>query len=403
MSFTTVGQIKTKINGKLHGTSLAKVADPYTKFEEAAGNLTAQIDPYTTIRRYRIENALYDKVYNYLMATDLKGNNSIIDIRPIGERSSKDSIDANFTKQFDIKKERNSLAIEVINGVKTLRISKTLTPRTTLHRADSLTLEGAVAYTGDVTEMSVDTLDYVSANGSLRADLSGATGVGAIQFTLNNAIDLTTLLNLGALFTWINFSDATALNSITLKWGTNSSNYWSKTVTAPHDRTAFESNAWTLQRHDWNSATKTGTPDESAITWLEIGVNYDAGTSEILKVDNITASLGQAWEAIYYSDMLFRGTDGTWKQKPTADTDIVMLDNDSVNIFIYELMLVLVQEIKGKNMKTDYDFFNTKLNGNARVSGLYEIYETKYPSQAIPIQEEYYNFGEVDQSDDDND
>lgn len=394
----TVDQFFTRLTPKLHGTTVNKLSNKYELLEEAAGNLLARISPPTVIRRARIENALYDKIYNYAAPSDLADEDSVIDIRPIGWRAPTDDIEGTFMQEFDIKKcWKDLFAVETINGVKTLRVSKELTPRTTLHRADSLTLEGAVTLSDDASGAEIDTLDYVAGNGAIKFELSGATGIGKVRFDLTYAIDLSQLVSVGALFAWLKFPDAARLNSVVLKWGSSSSDYYSKTVTAAHDR-AFESDAWMLTRHDWSDATTTGTPVSSAIDFLEITLNYDTGAAlENVKLDAISSALGQAWEVLYYSDRLFRSTDGlTYKTIPTTGSDVILLDTDGSVILQYNYLDVAAQQVRGRNMSADRNFVSAKLDGAGKDPGLYALFMQKHPSQRIRRSETYYEFDELD-------
>lgn len=382
---TTVGTFKSKLEGKLHGTTLARVAGVYAKIGEAAGRVLARVDPYNTKKRYTIENAIYDKVYNYTAPSDLKGTSKIIDIRPIGDRSTHDNIMGRYGREFDIKKDTDTVSVEVLSGVKTLRLSKQLTERTVLHQCDSLTANGTVTGSGDVENLTTDTLNYISGDSSIKFGLSGSTGTGILTFALDSTIDISDLDDVGALFEWLRFPDSTRLTSVTLRWGNDASNYWEETATAAHDR-SFVSNAWQLIGHEWGSATEVGTPDADYVDWVQVQVNYTAGTALTgVYLDNITASLGEVWEMIYYSNCLFTDATGnTWKTIPTADTDIVMLDDEHASLLVYEMMLVLAQELQGESMANDYKYFYNELyRTDDKNPGMYEMYAMQNPSEAI--------------------
>jgi len=262
---------------------------------------------------------------------------------PIGERSKGDSLDGSFMKQFDIKKAENTFVIEYVNGVKTLRLSKELKARTVLSEMDNLTIGGTITGSGDVTDLDVDYLDHVSGSASVKFNLSGSTGQGIITVDLTAGVDVETLEKLGAMFTWLKFPLASALTSVRLRVGSSSSAYSEQTVTAAHDR-AFADDAWMLLRQLLSTSTDTGTPDYTAIKYVQIAINYTAGTARNgVKLDNITMALGEAWEVVYYSDYLFTDSTGTtWKDTPTADTDLIRLDDpQDINAYMYEFMLNL--------------------------------------------------------------
>jgi len=388
----TVSTFKNDITPKLHGTTLSKISGVYAKMREASNNMRAKVKPRTIVRRARIANAIYDKVYNYSCPDWLETDN-IIDLRPIGERSTEDEVNGTYLREFDIKKPENTALVEYINGTKTLRLSKSLAVRTVLHRMDSTTLEGTVVLSGDASNPTIDTLDYISGSGALKFDLDGLTGQAIITIDLDTSIDLFDMKDLGALFEWLKFPDASRLTSVDLKWGSSSSDYWNETTTEAHDR-VWESNAWMLLVHEWNVASKTGTPNSKAVNYLQITINYSAGTSlSGVGLDNITASLGKAYEVVGYSDKFFTDTTGvTWIETPTVDSDIIQLDGDGYNIFMYEFMLTLQQELKGKNMKTDFAYFKDQLGDVDKGTGLYGKYVEKHPSEALIRIVPYYKF-----------
>jgi hypothetical protein len=392
----TIEDIKTKLAGKLHGTSLNKISDIYGKMREAAGNVLISIDPYTTIRRYTIQNALHDKVYNYTAPEDIKGITKIIDLRPVSFRAKNDEVQGTFSKDFDIRKQDRSIAIEVLEGVKTLKIARTLFNRIEFSRLDSLTGLG-VTVTGnaDVAELDINYQNYIDGNGAISFNTLGG-GQAILTLAFDNSFDLTKLKDVGSLFHWVNVPNATGVTNFKLRWGTDSSNYYEKTITSPHDRTAYVSGAWLLNRYNWQGASVTGTPDEAVIAWFEIELNYTGGAITGILLNSLTGSIGKAYELLYYSNRIFRGVDGTYKEAPTVDTDIVMLDPDSENIFLYELAMLCSHEIKGKNFAADFTFWKQLLYGSPKKgdSGLYAKYEDQYPSQAIQHQTTYHNFSD---------
>lgn len=397
----TVGTFKGKVAPKLHGTTLSKIAGVYDKMQEASGMFLANVRPYSVIRSFRIENAIYDHIYNYACADDIYID-GVIDIRPIGRRSSKDSLDGTFNQEFDIKKAENTFVIEEINGIKTLRLSKCLTPRITLQDMNSL---DNLTVAGDAQNLRLDYVDYISGSASVKFDLTGDTGQGIINITFPSVFDLSRYEGQGAIFPWLSFLDTTKLNNVKIRIGNDAGDYYESVVTTAMAG-AFVSDAWMLLIEDLKTATKVGTPDFTAVNWMQIEINYDSGTAQTANIDNITAAIGQAWEVIYYSKYMFTDTTGlTWKDTPTVDTDIIRLDDPTdITAFLYTFMLTLQQEIKGKNMAADFSYFSNELNGlHARNGvevqpGLYEQIMNKYPNQAVIRITTYYEFGDEEES-----
>ena len=396
-----ISTIKNKIEPKLRGTTINKLAGSFNdKCAEAASNVLLRTNPPETIRKTRIENAIYSHIYDYAISQDIKGDNSVIDIRPIEQRSPSDDIHGRTEQEFDLRRDRDTFAIEMVNSTKVLRLSKRVGSHRVLHTMDALTGIGTVTGSGDVENLTTNTLELIAGAASVQFGLSGATGQGIITVTLPSAVDLSDIEDVGALFHWINFPTASRLSSIQFRWGSDSSNYWYSNITAPHDRTSFEDAVFTLQRADWVSASEQGTPDSSSVTHIAIVFNYTAGDALTnVRVDNITAGGGKAYEALYYTDRFFKSTAGSYLGTPTADTDVILIGQDGHNIFLYELMLVIAAEIGEKFMTHSKRWLQDQLNGYGDVPGLYHEYNSKYPTKVLPKSTTYHDFGFFNNSD----
>lgn len=391
-----ISDIKTKVTGKLRGGSLANVSDFYGKCQEAAGNVLSRAYPLETIRSSSIEGALYSHVYNYVINQDIRANKGIVDIRPIANRSRHDDVVGRYGAEFDINKDRDTFTIEVVNGIKTLRLKKDVGSHMTIVPLDNVLPVGAVLSTsGDLGNLETNSYDYVDGVGSVQFSLSGATGTGTLIINLTSEVNIESVEDIGALFNWFNFPDVSRLTSVALRWGTDGSNYWQKTVTTPHDRTTFVSGAWSLLRYDWNTAPQTGTPDAARIKRLELVFTYTTGSAiENIRVNKISAAVGRPYELVYYSNFFFKGTNGTYKSKPTADSDYINIEGtEGTNLFLYELMLVIIQELGDKSVDRSSKWFMQQLNGYGEVEGLYKNYNRNNPCQSLPVQMTYYRFG----------
>lgn len=394
----TIANIKDQVAPKLRGASVDNIPGFYLHCKEAAGNVLLRCQPIETRRSAQIANAIYSHIHNYVAPADLKGDNKIIDLRPYSNRSTDDDNEQRFGMEFDIRKDENTFAIEVINGVKTLRLSKDVSPHTTLATLDSLTIGQTITGSGDVENLTTNSFDYLAGNASVQFGLDGLTGTGTIQIVLPTAADLDDLEDIAALFGALKWPDVSRFTSMELRWGSDTSNYWSQTITTPHDRTAFLNNVWSIFRGDWSSATETGTPDASAVNTFSLVFTYTTGAAIAnIRLDNITISKGKPYEVVYYSDRLFQDTSGNYIEIPTDDADVVLMGLDGVNIFLYELMLILIQELGEDAVKQSADWFEKQLlgwekSGGEWKTGLYDIYNEEYPSQEIQQSVTYHRF-----------
>jgi len=392
----TIGQIKSVIQRKLHGTTLNKIGDFNTICRDAGELVLARIDPQETARKANLPNPVYDQVYEYAIPTDFK---SPIDLYPQNRQNNQDtmpSLSRTFSKQFKNRRLNNQFAILWRDTVQFMKFSRYLTTPAVVDRCDSLTNNGTLTVGGNGSDLEIDTLNYISGTGSAKCAVSNAGSVV----------------------------------SVTLQIGENSSNYYSKTVTTGHF-SAF-TDGWNLTGFNLASATLTGTVDMSSINWWRITVTYNTNQTvymertlstaldlsgnylsdgsvfaylsftsvtslTFLRIDSVTANIGSLFVMDYYSNKLFRNTAGTWLEAPTSDNDIINLSTDSYKIFEAELCRMITQEVQGAMGIFDFAYWELLLEGNEDKEGLYDQYLNKYPSERFDAVADYYNYaGDLD-------
>lgn len=386
----TISTFKSELQRKLRGTSLARVADANSTIGEAAGNVLAQIDPLETLRTAQITNAVHDNVFDYAAPSDLKGN-KVVDIRPQVSRTVADNTSQRYLQEFDLRKEviDDIFTINYNNGTKSLRFSKNISPApTTIHAANDITANGTWAVGDDATNLTKDTLNFISGGASLNFDLDGSTTTGYIENSTMTQVDLSDEDEIGTIFMWVYLPNASAVTNVILRWGNDSSNYWSRTVTAPHFG-SFQ-NGWNLCSFAWNGATETGTVAPATIDYLRVTITYDGTADTDFRVDNIVVSNGEIWEIVYYSKHLFQDTSGTYLEAPTSDTDTINLDTDSYNILLYETAMLVTQEVGGEDAANDFQWLFTQLHGKGNIKGLYKLYKQSNLSQTSKARSIYY-------------
>jgi hypothetical protein len=178
---------------------------------------------------------------------------------------------------------------------------------------------------------------------------------------------------------------ASDFTSVGLRWGSSSANYWSSTATTTHEGTTFQ-NGWNLIRYDWSSASSTGTPDSSAVNYLRITYNYNGTAQTAVRLDSIISRLGTIMDIEYYSKFLFRdASTGAFQETVTADTNLINLDTESYNLFLYLVARFCAQQNQGANSGFDETYFRT----------LYEAdlakYTARYKSELQKPQSRYYS------------
>ena len=377
MSYSVL-QLKADLEGVLHGTQLNQITNVDGLILRAARKLILDIDPQETKRISLMTNPVYNSVYDYALPVDLKGNR-IIDLRPQVNRYPSDVFGQSYSQAFDANKtlvNADNFNVNFNSGLKTIRINAPFVKSgILLEQLDSITGNGTWAVGGTASNLRVNNVNFASGSGCLDFDLA-AGGVGSIGWIENstmNAIDLTEMLNQGTLFDFVKLPTASNFTSVTLRWGSDSSNYWTSTQTLTQQGVAFN-NGWNLLSNNWLTATKVGTPDESAITYLRVSFTYDGTAQTAVGVDNIIARLGSMFELVYYSKYLFSTSVGVWQESITDDSNLVNLDSESYNLLLDLVALYSVQQQQGVNaLRFDAPYFQKKYDEDmARYKAIYK-------------------------------
>ena len=126
MSYT-VQDIKNDLTGVLHQTQLNQIFNIDGLIDRAARQLLLDVDPQETKRTLEFVNPIFNGVFDYPIAADVKGNR-IIDIRPQVRRLPLDIWSQSYNQEFDVFKSniltlKNMFTMNLNTGIKTLRIN----------------------------------------------------------------------------------------------------------------------------------------------------------------------------------------------------------------------------------------------------------------------------------------
>jgi hypothetical protein len=381
MSYT-ITDIKNAVSRRLHGTTANQLTDFYGLLYDTATKCLDDCDFEETRRTVQLTTPIYGQAsFEYACPSDLKGNR-LIDLRPQANRSPSDVPTQQFSQAFDTLKTQVTSGSRIEtrwNGyIKTLRIALPALDNVLLNSCDSITGNGTWTAGAGASALADEDIYFVQGAGSLKYSL---TNDGYLENSTMSVMDLTNYQDRAVLFAWV-YNEATLPTSFTLRWGSDSANYWTKTVTTQWDGTAFRV-GWNLVGFDWQTATKTLNPVVTAIDYLRF---YTAITGSATPVyfDSVTASLGSIYEIEYYSKYLFRDLAGAFKEKVTLDSDLVNLDMDSYGVFTNCLAMLAAQQQQGKDSAFDLAFFQ-KQYADSVLS-----YNQKYPSQAQKTVGSYY-------------
>jgi hypothetical protein len=384
-----IATLTDRLARKFRGASIDDVEgiSDFSLFGEAAGNLLSAIDPYETVRIMRF--LVFRDIDDYAPASDLKGK-KVIDPRPQDGRNGEE-FSQTFTKEFDRDKQMGKVSVQMLDGAKVLRLRTTGSSSAKVDQTEATT-EWAAA--GGATGLEVDEVIRLDNSDTLRLDL-GATG-GYIESGVAGTmtqIDLTDFLSIGSFFRKIYIptaAQAATITSITLRIGSASTAYY--TITGQIHIGSWKAGV-NLVRFDWADGVVTLSPtitayDYERLTFVTTGAIAD------VRVGPLYVKLAVPFETPYYSNCLFTDSTGvTWRSTPTATSDIIMLEQESLNIFFYECCQLIAEDLSLDEEATKFKF---KLNGDPQKEtddgGLYGQYKRDKPTETLAPHTRYMNF-----------
>lgn len=386
MSYSVL-TLKNDLTGILHNTQLNQITNLDGVINRAARQLLLEVDPQETKRILEFSGPIFNSVYDYPIASDVKGN-KIIDIRPQVNRIPRDVWAQQYNQGFDIAKENiyvnmNSFTVNFNTGIKTIRINAPfLNPPIVVNQAESLDSNGTWAAGGTATNLSVDNTNYVQGSGSLKFD--STVGAAYVENSTMSAVNLSDYVNQSSFFVWVYAPTGTNLTSVELRIGSSNTAYYSKTVTQNQDEISFI-NGWNLCKFDWSSMSTTGSPDSSAIDYVRVTLNT-TGTNTGWRVNGIDSILGTFLEYEYYSKYLFRNsTTGAFQETVTDDSNLINLDTESYNLLLNLVCMYAVQQQQGIDaLGYDGNFFAQQYEKSK------ERYMAMYKSEVQKPQTVYY-------------
>lgn len=179
---------------------------------------------------------------------------------------------------------------------------------------------------GDGTNLTIDTNEFVQGSGAFNFDIDvsqTANNKAVLTNSTLNAQDLSDYEDISSFLFDVYIPSATYTSSFTLYWGSDSTNYWSATVTTDINGSAWAT-GWNTVKINWADATKTLTPDVAAIDYISIDLNYTASQTDDTdyRFDNLRLVRPEKLKFHYLSWYVGTSSGGTDLTTFTATSDI---------------------------------------------------------------------------------
>jgi len=313
-----------------------------------------------------------------LSISDLKDIKTIRDPNNAYERF--DNCDENLIDEY-VRENRvvNAFSVEERDNKNILRMiyrnGNTKTTISTLDDTDS----GGGTWSSDTTDsdattLSNDTDRKKEGSGSLAFNIDVSQSANDKAMIYNDDLtdlDLSDYENIGYFRAWLDLQQMTSaqlgyITNVELRIGSDSSNYWAMTTTAPITYGSFQK-GWNKLSWQWKNATETGTPDSSAIDYVALIINYSSSMTDVsnIRFDDLVAILPREMEMVYFSDYMVMSSAGVWQLEFTTSavdtTEELLLPTRHRDAF-----LSLVAEYLFRQMKenSDQSYVYEQLRGN---------------------------------------
>lgn len=387
-----IDELSQELTGMMHGTTLNQIQDPDGAWTRAARRLLGDVDPQETkiVSQF---GKVYDGVWDYPLATDVKGN-KIVDLFPQANRKPSDKFQQSYNQTFDRYKNISlvpDFTPRYAGAVRTIRIAaKGL--------QTGILVNNANGYNTDGTWVAGTNVSSVGTNNQYMVD----GGTGSVSFTINqtgtpgssaiisnstqNAIDLTSHYNNADEFFSIYLPNASAITSIRYRFGTNASNYYdSGALTTQYLGYGFE-DGWNNMMQPWANFAIVGSPTLTNISYVYIEIIYNGVIQTQVLLNQFWSRFGVIFNQEYYSKYLFRdAVTGDFQEKVTDSSNVVNLDTDGVNGLLYSMLGMVAQQVQGADALY-FDANEAEQKYQAWLAG----YKEKYRSELIKPQGSYY-------------
>jgi hypothetical protein len=231
------------------------------------------------------------------------------------------------------------IAVDGQKGTRKLLIKDTAGAFTVLNACDGDNGTWAALAVSDTTNVTTDEGFKYQGAASIRFDVdvsaSGSNDAGIENSTMTQ-VDLTDYEGIATGFMDVYIPNVTNFTSVTLRWGSSSTDYWEYTATTNADGSSFVVGRNTIA-FPWASATQTGTPTVTAVDYIALAVNYTASyvDSNGFRVDYIRFAMPMTREIDYYSTSFVQTTGGVKQAYFSATTDTSLLAEQDDDCLLY--------------------------------------------------------------------
>jgi hypothetical protein len=242
----------------------------------------------------------------------------------------------------------------------------------------------------DATALEKDTIYFNDASSSIKVTIVNSADTATVEHTPIALSDS----NYKRKYYFRKVFFTSLPTNVTLKFGTDSSNYLSATVTTQFSGQAFKIDDWNILAFDLNEATETGTQTSTFAYEAITATGLDSG---FMYLDQSSLSEWKLMDLWYYSNKMVKTLgNSAANQEFFMDTNLVYSTDSEivcpatfVDVFMYEAMITTITDRENNKLFTVIDEKRTK----AWASLL-----NNFPDMEPLIQTNYWRTGGSDNS-----
>lgn len=206
-------------------------------------------------------------------------------------------------------------AVQNLAGVQTLRVKTVDGHMSSVNTASQYNQGGTWVGASAIGTVGTDQYEGYSLPSSVSFIFNGTAGTltnDGNTFPTFKPVDLSIYQNRSNMYFDIDIPSNTNLTSFTLKWGTDSSNYYTATMTTDYLGSTFGT-GWTRIKVPWSQPPTTiGTPTVTQIRYLQLTVTCSTSTNlGLFRVQNFFISENIPLILTYYSTNMVQDSSDT--------------------------------------------------------------------------------------------
>lgn len=355
--------------------------------EEAIRMLRRTFSPPWTLQKSTLKS--FQGVFIYSVASD-HDHLAYLDNQKTQDYPNKERfIYTTLQEFFEDPTNRNQMAEIWDNGTRKLGINLKDFEATQalIGSTQSLTSPTAWSSSGDAGTLVLDTVITKSnPNSSVRVPITNSSGIATITATVPTFIDA----NYKRKYFFVNVYFSSVPTSMTLRFGTNSSNYLTSTLTTQFDGGAFKANDWNVLAFDLNNPDSTVGTQTTTFTYQ--AVIFNGAATGTYFIDD---SYVRGWVLLdywYYSSNNVKktGTTNVNQQyfttaaSPAYDVnDSLLGDDEWSDVIVYDACALLLADSKESAIKADVQ--------NRQQIAMANFFD-RYPDLSPLITQTYYRY-----------